>query len=102
MIVHGTRQAGEDHPRASLTDAQVIEIRQRHAAALGANYVHQGFRTQLAYEYGVPLHVIKDLLSGRTWKPRHIPPGRREALTRPTDAPRLGVLADAPLFETVE
>lgn len=64
---HGRVLSGQDHPRARLTNAQATEIRRRYAEAMGARYVRRGTRQALAIEFGVPLHVIKDLVGGRSW-----------------------------------
>lgn len=53
---HGTNQAGEKHPRARLTAANVIAI--RHASI---PYDH------LAKRYGVSRHTISDIKRGRRW-----------------------------------
>lgn len=67
ITAHGNLLFGERHPRARLTQKQVDEIRRRYAAARGRKYVKRGVRTQLVEEFGVPLHVIKDIITGRTW-----------------------------------
>lgn len=53
---HGTAQAGERHPRAKLTGANVIAI--RHAS------VPYGI---LAERYGVSWHTISDIKRGKRW-----------------------------------
>lgn len=55
--LHGTHQAGERHPRAKLTEANVIAIR-RAAQPYGA----------LAEKYGVSYYTIYDIKSGKSWK----------------------------------
>lgn len=60
--------SGEDHPRALLSLAQVTAIRDRYADAPRRRYVQRGFRAALAAEFGVGVHVIKDIILGRSWK----------------------------------
>lgn len=54
---------GERHPNAKLTDAQVMEIRQRHA--LGER------RATVATAFGVSKELIKAIVARRAW--RHLP-----------------------------
>jgi hypothetical protein len=58
--VHGTHQAGEKHPRAKLTEANVAAI--RHASA------SYGI---LAERYGVSKHTIGDIKLGKRWGSVH-------------------------------
>lgn len=53
---HGTSPVGERHPRAKLTEKQVIEIRKR-----------QGTAPQMAERYGVSRHTIYDIWQGKRW-----------------------------------
>ena len=55
----GTR--GEDHPKAILCDSQVIEIRKIYNKG-------KLTRKEIAKMYNVKLHVIVDVILGRTWK----------------------------------
>lgn len=68
MKLHGTWPVGEKHPRAGLTAEQVAAIRE-HCASVGAGRLRipRGTRQKLAKQYGVSLHVIKDILGGRSW-----------------------------------
>ena len=60
-VEHGTRVEGSAHPKAKLTDAQVLEIRQRWQS----NHVTQ---TSLANEYGVSSSTMSRILTKRTYK----------------------------------
>jgi len=53
---HGTHQAGEKHPQAKLTEANVVAI--RHASVPYA---------LLAERYGVSYHTISDIKRGVRW-----------------------------------
>lgn len=55
--LHGTHQAGEKHPRAKLTEANVIAI--RHAS--------QPYGI-LAARYGVSWRTISDIKCGKRWR----------------------------------
>lgn len=68
MKRHGTWPAREQHPRAGLTEESVQEIRAAHAAAMGMTRARRGTRPALAAKYGVSIHVIKDVLTNRSWK----------------------------------
>lgn len=57
---HGVDNAGERNHRAKLTDAQVIEIRQRYAGG-GVK------QAELAAMYGVRVPAISNLLTGKTY-----------------------------------
>lgn len=59
-ISHGTHAHGETHHNAKLTNAQVVEIRRRHA---------DGERcVDLGTEYGVSQWTVFDIVGGRTRK----------------------------------
>lgn len=58
--VHGTLPIGERNPRANLTEQQVLEIRERHAAG-GVTIV------EIAKEYDAGETVIAYLLQGKSW-----------------------------------
>jgi hypothetical protein len=60
----GRSLSGERNPRAKLTEAQVIELRQRYAAGGVSRY-------RLAKETGLTDFAIKAMLERRTWK--HLP-----------------------------
>ena len=62
--LHGTHQAGEKHPRAKLTNSDVIAIR-----ASGERYA------DLAKRFGVSRHTISDIRRGRRWGSVHESPG---------------------------
>lgn len=69
---HGLGQvAGEDHPAARLTAAQVVRARQRIAA----------LRTTLTAEAarcGVPVNTLSQAVNGTTWRHLETPPVRTE------------------------
>lgn len=67
MRAHGTWPAFEAHPRAGITCDQAAEIRRRHAEAKGVAYAKRGIRPLLAAEFGVSIHVIKDIIGNRSW-----------------------------------
>ena len=52
---------GEEHPRSTLTDAQVLEIRRRYTGRFGECL-------ELAKEYGVSRPVINRVINNKTWK----------------------------------
>lgn len=62
---HGTARVpvfvGQNHPRATLTDSQVQEIRRRHTG-------RRGVQIQLAREFGVSRYVIHHIFRGETWQ----------------------------------
>ena len=57
-----SRNKGEDHPRAILTNRTVSEIRARHVVK------QYGILKQLAQEFGVSKGTIKAVVSGRRWR----------------------------------
>lgn len=57
---------GESNPCATLTDAQVIEIRKNYE--YGKKGKKGKTKQQIADEYGTTFTVIKRLIQGRTWK----------------------------------
>lgn len=61
-IAHGTVLAGEKHPRAKLTDAQVVALRAEWAANPRQS---QG---EIARRLGVSRPTVCLILSGRKWK----------------------------------
>lgn len=65
----GRHGVGERHPRARLTEKQVVEIRRRVAEAPRGRggRIPYGLRQQLAAEYGVTVGIIKEILAQRTW-----------------------------------
>jgi len=63
-VAKNRQQKGEGVPNAKLTDAQVIEIRQRYRAG-GIS------QAQLAREYGVTHGTMGSLLHRKTW--HHLP-----------------------------
>jgi NUMOD4 motif/HNH endonuclease len=66
---HGTHQAGERHPRATLTKAEVEELRRRAAA---------GARTfELARYFGVSWAHAKRIVLGQRWKDEHAVAAKR-------------------------
>jgi len=60
MILHGTVQRGEKNWRASLTDKQAAEIRERFAA--GAT------RKEIAEAFGASYAVVCGVIQRKTWK----------------------------------
>ncbi len=63
---HGLQKRGEGHGRAKLTDAQVIEIRERYHGQWGG-------QSALAREYGVTQGLISQIVRGEVWT--HLPVG---------------------------
>ena len=65
-IAHGTQLRGRRHPRALLTDAQVIELRARAAAAgkspTGKMRRHTG--PKLAAQFGISLKYAQSIVEG--------------------------------------
>jgi hypothetical protein len=57
---HGTRQAGERHPRAKLSAAQALSIRNRSRAGEACS--------SLGREFGISEATARDIRSGRLWK----------------------------------
>ncbi|WP_247395030.1 HNH endonuclease signature motif containing protein, partial [Ralstonia pseudosolanacearum] len=61
---HGTAKVpvyrGQNHPRATLTEPQVREIRSRYCG-------RRGEQAQLAREYGVSHYVIHHIVRGESW-----------------------------------
>lgn len=77
--LHGTVAMGEDSPRATIDQASVDAIRDAYNAHMedrieaGFCRARRGFRKGLAKRFGVPEHVVKDILYERCWagaKPR--------------------------------
>ena len=60
------RPAGEDHPTAKLTAAQVATIRATHQP--GAGPYRPGNTAALAREYGITPGSITDIVRGKTWR----------------------------------
>ena len=66
MRTHGTARLGEHHPKATLTDEQVAEIRRRYAGPQHRYRSRTGpTLTELATEYGVSNVTISNLVNGR-------------------------------------
>jgi hypothetical protein len=61
--LHGTHPTGSKNPRARITEDQVVQIRQRHAAGER--------QCDLADEYGIPRVTVNHICTGYTWK--HVP-----------------------------
>jgi hypothetical protein len=61
---------GECNPAALLTDKQVIEIRSKYTYGRFGGKPKQGevSKPDLAKEYNVSIWVIKEIVTGRTWK----------------------------------
>lgn len=59
---------GENNPAATITADKVIQIRKEYQ--YGRKSKHDGGPTkkQIAEEYGVSFEVIKNIVTGRTWK----------------------------------
>lgn len=66
MVRHGV-VAKDRHPRASLTSADVIEIRRRRALR-PPQYAGRGWRPSVMAEFGITIHVLKDILADRSWR----------------------------------
>lgn len=72
--LHGTYQSGEGNPFAKLTEAQVSNIREAHAANLAArkasgfSQVEHGYVQNLALTFSVSVSCIKFVISNRNWK----------------------------------
>lgn len=64
---------GEKNPATNLTDEKVLEIRSKFTYGIkgGRPVKGQVTRKMLAEEYGVGIHVIKNIVSGKNWK--HLP-----------------------------
>lgn len=60
--LHGTTVKGEKHPKCKLTEANVIDMRRRHAAGVRA--------ATLAREYGMHQSTVSGILRGEKW--RHV------------------------------
>lgn len=64
-IRHGTARVpafrGQRHPRATLSDSEVREIRRSHTG-------RRGEQIQLAREFGVSRYVIHHIVRGETWQ----------------------------------
>ena len=60
MIQRGRQARGQSNGQARLTEAQVVEIRERHA--LGAT------GRQLALDYQIGEGAVQAILTGRNWK----------------------------------
>jgi len=58
--VMGPRRRGEEHPRARLTESQVLAIRAAHASGTAS-------QRQLAREYGVDRRAIHQVVYRKTW-----------------------------------
>jgi len=62
----GLHKRGAGHGRAKLTDAQVVEIRERYQGQWGS-------QSALAKEYGVSQGLISQIVKGEVWT--HLPVG---------------------------
>jgi len=60
MVAEGSSSKGESHGLAKVTEAQVVEIRERYAAG-------DISQRALAAEYGVSKTIVGDIVLGRTW-----------------------------------
>lgn len=63
-IAHGTMARGEGNGKAKLTEALVIELRQRHAVG---DISYQ----KLGEEYGIPARTVAGAVGGDTWRWLH-------------------------------
>jgi len=60
---------GELNPATKLTDKEVLEIRSKYTyGRLGGRVKGATTKPMLAKEYGVKVHVIKQIVRGKTWK----------------------------------
>ncbi len=64
-----TTARGEDHGAATMTAAQVLELRARHAAAprYASGRVIRGWIKEIAEEMGRPVSTINHAIHGATW-----------------------------------
>ena len=63
---HGRTGRGETSGRAKLTNAQVMEIRKTaELARIGRHRVPRGWRQDMAQRYGISVHGLSTILSGR-------------------------------------
>lgn len=63
---HGSQVSGERSPRSKLTKKLVEELRAKHAAAqVGRQRVPRGLLPILAREYGLSVHGVATIVSGR-------------------------------------
>jgi hypothetical protein len=60
---HGTHGAGEKHPRAKLSEAQVVSIIESIAAGK--------LDAEIAEQFGVSSYTVNDIAQGKRWK--HVP-----------------------------
>jgi hypothetical protein len=64
-FLHGTARVpvfvGQNHPRATLVDGEVLEIRRRYTG-------RRGEQIRLAREFGVSRYVIHHIVRGETWQ----------------------------------
>lgn len=70
-IRHGTSRRGEGNPAAILSEAKVIEIRQRYGAlqrSVGGARKRKGATEQLAQEYGVTAATVRNIANSRSWR----------------------------------
>lgn len=69
---HGTWQAGERHPRAKHTDAQVAQVKAALAQTSRSKTgrLKRGEAGAIAATYGVSIHTVRDLASKGYW--RHV------------------------------
>lgn len=66
---HGMTRRGETSPRAKITNAQAAAIRQRFCEARqGRQRVPKGFRETIAAQYGLSVHGIATIVSGRGYE----------------------------------
>jgi hypothetical protein len=65
---NGRHAYGEDAPGAKLTEAQVIEIRRRRAAA---DTINRDTLQAIANDYGVTRELIRLIVARKVWK--HVP-----------------------------
>jgi hypothetical protein len=66
FMVGMSSNEGQNNPAATLTDAQVIEIRKNYT--YGKKAKSGTTKKQIAEKYGTTFNVIKLLVQGRTWK----------------------------------
>lgn len=69
--LHGRTRRGETSGRAKLTHRQVEAIRKAHRiAAIGRQRVPRGWRQQTAEQYGITVHGLSTIVSGRGYTTR--------------------------------
>lgn len=61
-------QKGEKNPCATLTDAQVSDIRRNYVTSKGGRIKGRETKKEIAEKYGTSFSVIKQITQNKTWK----------------------------------